>query len=87
MVPACAHKRLRLVAPLAGSVDRNKVEKSASVFSVVAPLAGSVDRNSNAFFLRKIYQVAPLAGSVDRNMPLSSAPQIILGRSPRGERG
>ena len=34
-----------VVAPLAGSVDRNHCASSGSVVEAVAPLAGSVDRN------------------------------------------
>ena len=34
-----------MVAPLAGSVDRNFVETDENESTRVAPLAGSVDRN------------------------------------------
>ena len=36
-----------LVAPLAGSVDRNDANDKNRVHLVVAPLAGSVDRNGD----------------------------------------
>ena len=37
--------KLPLVAPLAGSVDRNQAKVADEVIPSVAPLAGSVDRN------------------------------------------
>ena len=62
--------RVPLVAPLAGSVDRNWHMSSASRLPIaVAPLAGSVDRNMySGFKVPKERSVAPLAGSVDRNL-------------------
>ena len=59
-----------LVAPLAGSVDRNKQQGlTLSLQPAVAPLAGSVDRNSRISLSIMLMQaVAPLAGSVDRNL-------------------
>ena len=63
-------KSICRVAPLAGSVDRNKyVLNSDSLAQFVAPLAGSVDRNANLSDFATVPQlVAPLAGSVDRNV-------------------
>ena len=62
---------MSLVAPLAGSVDRNSIPMAESVCINVAPLAGSVDRNfpENPFAGGQRL-VAPLAGSVDRNAAL-----------------
>ena len=61
-----------LVAPLAGSVDRNipSTYKDAQD-KPVAPLAGSVDRNTEVQRMNKEAVVAPLAGSVDRNVSLA----------------
>ena len=58
-----------IVAPLAGSVDRNADGHACLVcLFPVAPLAGSVDRNRLPDRqLQQDRQVAPLAGSVDRN--------------------
>ena len=57
-----------VVAPLAGSVDRNWTSKSILVELDVAPLAGSVDRNEQLTGgVETLFKVAPLAGSVDRN--------------------
>ena len=39
-----------LVAPLAGSVDRNAFRRVREMLHWVAPLAGSVDRNEFFFF-------------------------------------
>ena len=79
-----------MVAPLAGSVDRNS---SWMIFlkqkRCVAPLAGSVDRNmAGAYLILADELVAPLAGSVDRNI-LALVQRVVTGsgRSPRGERG
>ena len=69
--------RLPLVAPLAGSVDRNALVLSFSrVSAAVAPLAGSVDRNGLDVVSNLGEMVAPLAGSVDRNIS-SSAKTIV----------
>ena len=57
-----------MVAPLAGSVDRNVFYSLYLGGSGVAPLAGSVDRNHAGDGYRLILAVAPLAGSVDRNI-------------------
>ena len=58
-----------LVAPLAGSVDRNvQVAGGLRDGRGVAPLAGSVDRNVSQYKSLSLGRaVAPLAGSVDRN--------------------
>ena len=57
-----------LVAPLAGSVDRNWHKLIYRLYSSVAPLAGSVDRNFDGPITQGHgINVAPLAGSVDRN--------------------
>ena len=57
-----------MVAPLAGSGDRNINNRNKSgTDPVVAPLAGSVDRNRQKLYRCKWAAVAPLAGSVDRN--------------------
>ena len=56
-----------LVAPLAGSVDRNDTEMLKALYEKVAPLAGSVDRNNKDEGTITLLEVAPLAGSVDRN--------------------
>ena len=56
-----------LVAPLAGSVDRNVDVATRRYVNNVAPLAGSVDRNYYDLTLKEWRDVAPLAGSVDRN--------------------
>ena len=45
MLPSCLRWPWRHVAPLAGSVDRNKLAVVAAGHLAVAPLAGSVDRN------------------------------------------
>ena len=61
----------RVVAPLAGSVDRNfKRCTESDTTDKVAPLAGSVDRNAVSRPPPPAAFVAPLAGSVDRNHPL-----------------
>ena len=61
-------KPVREVAPLAGSVDRNKSKEPVGRPAFVAPLAGSVDRNKIVtFYFTPCGPVAPLAGSVDRN--------------------
>ena len=57
----------RLVAPLAGSVDRNTPLPRQTGGASVAPLAGSVDRNDVGPLTLGVTPVAPLAGSVDRN--------------------
>ena len=57
-----------IVAPLAGSVDRNWLNAFVSSWATwVAPLAGSVDRNEQGAEEVHPVPVAPLAGSVDRN--------------------
>ena len=58
-----------MVAPLAGSVDRNwlPITLLAEMLDV-APLAGSVDRNAELDPPCGMSGVAPLAGSVDRNI-------------------
>ena len=61
----------RIVAPLAGSVDRNPTEVSGTPRLCVAPLAGSVDRNISRSSPTSDIIVAPLAGSVDRNSYIS----------------
>ena len=77
-----------LVAPLAGSVDRNALLTSSRRFLRVAPLAGSVDRNAAvASGYANVRRVAPLAGSVDRNYLLPRQRKPGARRSPRGERG
>ena len=65
-------RRMREVAPLAGSVDRNNnVSLKSRLHVDVAPLAGSVDRNQYmAKEKTEAECVAPLAGSVDRNKKL-----------------
>ena len=76
------------VAPLAGSVDRNRGSRGDLSLVLVAPLAGSVDRNNDG--LVRIYtlsDVAPLAGSVDRNDTEMLRALYQKRRSPRGERG
>ena len=60
-------KKTCRVAPLAGSVDRNRLCSLPPARSHVAPLAGSVDRNNFMAKQRSEEEVAPLAGSVDRN--------------------
>ena len=57
-----------LVAPLAGSVDRNSGVGVFLEHPDVAPLAGSVDRNMSSGWVAWGNYVAPLAGSVDRNL-------------------
>ena len=59
-----------MVAPLAGSVDRNCAVTARMGFpsALVAPLAGSVDRNGVRATVTTSQNVAPLAGSVDRNV-------------------
>ena len=77
-----------MVAPLAGSVDRNDAGDVEGQPVFVAPLAGSVDRNGQAFNdLTEIQKVAPLAGSVDRNSGRCGPEAAAARRSPRGERG
>ena len=76
-----------MVAPLAGSVDRNCAVTGRMGTPSVAPLAGSVDRNHDHDNIRINIDVAPLAGSVDRNTSATSAQEKARGRSPRGERG
>ena len=75
------------VAPLAGSVDRNRLTVSPGNTSSVAPLAGSVDRNVLVSKILVQVLVAPLAGSVDRNRTPEHNKAVGGGRSPRGERG
>ena len=78
----------KIVAPLAGSVDRNDKEKQRFLeVEPVAPLAGSVDRNDGSGTMPLAAEVAPLAGSVDRNLADQRTEQKYAGRSPRGERG
>ena len=77
-----------IVAPLAGSVDRNKEVDSGLFKLSVAPLAGSVDRNKTPVTLQAVASVAPLAGSVDRNRERDVLHfRLFQRRSPRGERG
>ena len=76
------------VAPLAGSVDRNVTRTCSNLCcNTVAPLAGSVDRNFFVALDNRVGVVAPLAGSVDRNRQAGREIVVVLGRSPRGERG
>ena len=59
---------IEIVAPLAGSVDRNADDGTKDKLGEdVAPLAGSVDRNMPDRVVELYSRVAPLAGSVDRN--------------------
>ena len=48
----------RLVAPLAGSVDRNHAGPRSPVAGPVAPLAGSVDRNKTSVTLQAVASVS-----------------------------
>ena len=83
-----ASSKKAVVAPLAGSVDRNRCPPpGAGRCGPVAPLAGSVDRNSLAPLSSSASLVAPLAGSVDRNLLDDRGFPGPLCRSPRGERG
>ena len=76
------------VAPLTGSVDRNKAGRFQHFGDVVAPLTGSVDRNTDDRELDWEEEiVAPLTGSVDRNKRKPGKKRIDAGRSPHGERG
>ena len=60
---------LCIVAPLAGSVDRNLRGLPPLCPFSVAPLAGSVGRNDNEEgTISVMEEVAPLAGNVDRNL-------------------
>ena len=73
-----------IVAPLAGSVDRN-AEMAGTLGDIgkVAPLAGSVDRNGGTIFDAGHQRgVAPLAGSVDRNLNISSETSFSLTSLP-----
>ena len=77
-----------MVAPLAGSVDRNlSLPLDELNDMAVAPLAGSVDRNAPAQIDQWKGYVAPLAGSVDRNKKMVADDRRLVCRSPRGERG
>ena len=81
-------QRKTLVAPLAGSVDRNSLTWTSSPRNAtVAPLAGSVDRNIGVTDIAPVSPVAPLAGSVDRNIADAYTKECSYRRSPRGERG
>ena len=81
--------RRDVVAPHAGSVDRNNSadyanrEKQTSL-----PTRGAwIEIASAKDILTALNQVAPHAGSVDRNFQYYDAPFLAAGRSPRGERG
>ena len=74
---------LNQVAPLAGSVDRNRHHFRKRRLPRVAPLAGSVDRNGElAGEADAAIQVAPLAGSVDRNGSLDDDPAGVYVVAP-----
>ena len=64
-----------MVAPHAGSVDRNPLPAFHTARSTrVAPHAGSVDRNISLWdAYQEMQAVAPHAGSVDRNIVLCVA--------------
>ena len=78
----------KLVAPLAGSVDRNRRGHQRG-----QPDRGSLPSRGAWIEIWQRQEpklrrrVAPLAGSVDRNMKTLSEKRRMVGRSPRGERG
>ena len=74
-----------VVAPLAGSVDRNGYKSYSAIMWTVAPLAGNMDRNGTGTQRLVLNQVAPLAGSVDRNSVLLWS--IIWGKRSPPSRG
>ena len=78
-----------MVAPLAGSVDRNIccLEDKEQVHDV-APLAGSVDRNSSlSSNLGGIASSLPSRGAWIEMMDSFLICWELSSRSPRGERG
>ena len=80
---------LSKVAPLAGSVDRNRDTTTGETYRVtVAPLAGSVDRNGyQEAWADYRYQSLPSRGAWIEIGPWFAFLQRLQGRSPRGERG
>ena len=86
VTPCCSIASRLLVAPLAGSVDRNTIYLAQCIsYFTVAPLAGSVDRNVHILRVAAVDDVAPLAGSVDRNKsPATRLPEPWTSLPSRG---
>ena len=82
-------KRFSQVAPLAGSVDRNKVVFGGNIsIPTSLPSRGAwIEIIPCLWMLAHERLVAPLAGSVDRNQFPRGVRAAAVRRSPRGERG
>ena len=77
-----------LVAPLAGSVDRNPYTKHYFRRQMLSlPSRGAWIEITFMMAPSNLELVAPLAGSVDRNGDVTGIGHQRVGRSPRGERG
>ena len=77
-----------LVAPLAGSVDRNCMVSPYNKVPHVAPLAGSVDRNAmeKPASLQNVLSLPSRGAWIEIASTTYWTPQAGR-RSPRGERG
>ena len=76
------------VAPLAGSVDRNRPFLEIYSFVAVAPLAGSVDRNrAYCLIWNEWFRSLPSRGAWIEIIPAWTAADGWSRRSPCGERG
>ena len=77
-----------VVAPLAGSVDRNiQPTMAEDSYQKSLPSRGAWIEILLGKLRAAREMVAPLAGSVDRNLKLVKPGPVLMGRSPRGERG
>ena len=84
---ALDRKEIDIVAPLAGSVDRNRFWCAHTHTPKSLPSRGAWIEIVSSLVLTILLRVAPLAGSVDRNNDVVNDFKTYVGRSPRGERG
>ena len=80
--------RCSRVAPLTGSVDRNRTSTPCPTWqSPSLPSRGAWIEIAYIVVSRSCNDVAPLTGSVDRNPTGKWSDWRYIGRSPHGERG